>query len=94
MPHAPAALPLRKAPLLCCWWELNASRSTVTLLSVVLQYLQLKSYSYEQMDGFSRTQLGTIEDCFNVLLQSLHQVFWGLMHQHQIPSFLQHYIPG
>ena len=51
MPHASAALPLRKEPLLCCWRELNASHSTVTLLSVVLQYLQLKIYSYGQTHG-------------------------------------------
>jgi hypothetical protein len=35
-------------------------------------------------DRFSRTWLSTIQDCFSVLLQSLHWIFWGLMQQHQI----------
>jgi hypothetical protein len=39
-------------------------------------------------DRFSRTQLSTAEDCFNVLLQSPHWVFWGWMHQHQIVKIL------
>jgi hypothetical protein len=51
MPHAPAALPLRKEPLLCCWWLANASHSTVTVLSIQWQHLQLKRCSYERTHG-------------------------------------------